>query len=718
MKKASIIILFILSALSSKVFAAMPVNPSYVSPTGSGSTCTIESPCALSYANANADDDDIVYLRAGTYTITTYGINPTNSGTTGHVITFSGYQDEEIILSGATDSTGFSSNGIYLSSDSYVKITKIKFQNVYRGFTIYGGGHNEISYCTFTFRNPWADVQISGTNDTLDATGVTLTDNNPVVGANLSGGAFRRVYNKTDGSTSATSSSATATTIVSGSYPLIGGSDNQWQIGDGYEVTYSYPYDASACDIHGNSTNNYIHHNIMHGIGGFTSQDGQDGSPIMQIGNDTGSTEPNNHNNTVEYNHMYNGGHHVLGVNMGLYQVVRYNYVHNESWFDDSSYSGNCAAQENCGYRVMSTSSDYGGYSLFEGNYIGYGAQYGGGNLGQGGSGSGLSIGSSNNIIRQNSFLGNVLYGMRLSSSLHPVVTDNMIYNNTFYKNGYSLDASGATENPITDDITDNARTGFKYDDTDETKIYDNVLKNNLFYSNWSERNNYGTSTYYSPLNTNTAAVDAVNTEINNYLSSDWVTYPISKSEAQGVYAAETNPLFTEATLPIGSAAIIAAWSSYVVTSPNLSLQAASTAIDGGTYLTTVHADDTSFGTSLVITDASYFQDGTWGSDLATLNADWICVGATIGAAECFQISAVNYATNTITVADFTREDGDYVWLYKKSDGTQVLYGTAPDYGAHEYVLGNSNSTMTGVYNAKGMAGAYNAKGMVGAVSN
>ena len=32
-----------------------------------------------------------------------------------------------------------------------------------------------------------------------------------------------------------------------------------------------------------------------------------------------------------------------------------------------------------------------------------------------------------------------------------------------------------------------------------------------------------------------------------------------------------------------------------------------------------------------------------------------------------------------------TRSDGDSVWLYKKSDGVQVLYGSAPDYGAYEY---------------------------------
>lgn len=37
-----------------------------------------------------------------------------------------------------------------------------------------------------------------------------------------------------------------------------------------------------------------------------------------------------------------------------------------------------------------------------------------------------------------------------------------------------------------------------------------------------------------------------------------------------------------------------------------------------------------------------------------------------------------------VTVVDFTRVPGEYVWLLKKSDGEQVLRESAPDYGAHE----------------------------------
>ena len=89
--------------------------------------------------------------------------------------------------------------------------------------------------------------------------------------------------------------------------------------------------------------------------------------------------------------------------------------------------------------------------------------------------------------------------------------------------------------------------------------------------------------------------------------------------------------------------------------------------------------------TTLKADDALYFQDGTWGSDLArgALHADWIAIGTVNNAV---QISSINYATNTITMASpMTWASGAPIWLYRKSDGTRVLYGSAPDYGAHEY---------------------------------
>jgi len=50
-------------------------------------------------------------------------------------------------------------------------------------------------------------------------------------------------------------------------------------------------------------------------------------------------------------------------------------------------------------------------------------------------------------------------------------------------------------------------------------------------------------------------------------------------------------------------------------------------------------------------------------------------------------IASINYSTNTITLANaISRSDGNSVWLYKKSDGVRVLYGSAPDAGAYEFL--------------------------------
>jgi hypothetical protein len=120
---------------------------------------------------------------------------------------------------------------------------------------------------------------------------------------------------------------------------------------------------------------------------------------------------------------------------------------------------------------------------------------------------------------------------------------------------------------------------------------------------------------------------------------------------------------------------------------PDLSLQVDSPAKDGATYLTRANGSGANL-TTLVVDDATYFQDGTWGSDLArsTLFPDWIAIGTVNNAV---QISSINYSTDTITLASpMNWANRASVWLYKKSDGGRVLYGASPDMGAHEYVEG------------------------------
>jgi hypothetical protein len=124
--------------------------------------------------------------------------------------------------------------------------------------------------------------------------------------------------------------------------------------------------------------------------------------------------------------------------------------------------------------------------------------------------------------------------------------------------------------------------------------------------------------------------------------------------------------------------------------SNDYNLQAGSPAIAAGTYLTTVASGDTGSGTSLVVNDASYFQDGYGLSNAnSTVSPDCIAI-TTVSNHVC--ITAVNYSTNTLTMASgFSRSPGDSIWLYSKSDGVQVLTGSAPDMGAYPYGSGGNN---------------------------
>lgn len=109
----------------------------------------------------------------------------------------------------------------------------------------------------------------------------------------------------------------------------------------------------------------------------------------------------------------------------------------------------------------------------------------------------------------------------------------------------------------------------------------------------------------------------------------------------------------------------------------NFHLQNPSPARGAGTYLTTVSATDTGSGTSLVVNDAGFFQDGS-----GIAGADWIRVGTT----NTVQISSINYTTNTITLVNgINRSVNDPVYLYKDSNGKVVLFNGTPDIGAYQY---------------------------------
>lgn len=75
----------------------------YVSNSGSGTTCSEASPCALTRVFSNAVADDVWCARAGTYTITGH-LTTTNAGSAGHPITLQNYPGESPAI---TNSSGY-----------------------------------------------------------------------------------------------------------------------------------------------------------------------------------------------------------------------------------------------------------------------------------------------------------------------------------------------------------------------------------------------------------------------------------------------------------------------------------------------------------------------------------------------------------------------------------------------------------------------------------
>jgi hypothetical protein len=303
---------------------------------------------------------------------------------------------------------------------------------------------------------------------------------------------------------------------------------------------------------------------------------------------------------------------------IGKHNIIRNNYLYNAAW---SNGKGNRTLYLN-GYEGSSA------WNLIEGNRFGYsyvpcdswGAP-------------GTQVSTEYNIMRYNAYFYNSLAGVELSttSNYHSGPNFNKVYNNSFNDNGWD-----GSPDPQSAQISFCAFSGF-------TVRY-NAIKNNLFRDAPQDYGFTGTNAGYQ-------------TFAGNY-----------SSDVSG------DPKFVNATSSPGSPSD--------TTYPDLNLQAGSPAIDRGTYLTNVAVADSGAGSSILVDEAGYFQDGSW-TPQGTLEGDWIAVGTVTNVA---QIMSINYSTGTITLSQsINRSDGDPVWLYKKSDGIRVLYGSAPDAGAYEF---------------------------------
>jgi hypothetical protein len=455
-------------------------------------------------------------------------------------------------------------------------------------------------------------------------------------------------------------------------------------------------------------THNWIHGNHFavsgqaDGNGGLGCTDG--GGDTLNIGNPQGSygggTVENDNYNTIENNFFEHAPHANID-GYGMYTVIRNNVFHNEPWsagctvtnnyyptYANSAYNGKYA------HRNFQYTEDYGRtavYALIEGNRIGYGSA----NQANDGA-ENFDLAAPQNIVRYNFIYDSMNSGLQFKYGWgNPPNgggnggTYNRVYNNTLYNNGVGY-PWGMTygEGNCATSACPFAATAISLYQGSSSGI-GNVLKNNLIYApqslgfvKWGGdvmMKNIGSNggPPYYPATGWTSLTAAQN----------WCTakQTLGSSNGNGGCSAYGDPKFTNPdTSNVNSKTL-----------PDLSLQASSTAIDGGTWLTTA-TNSGSNSTSLTVADALYFQDGTWGSDLArasaglggTMQADWLAMGTV---SNTVQIGSITYGpynnpAGTITLASpMTWSNGAPIWLYKKSDGAIVLVGAAPDYGASEH---------------------------------
>jgi len=607
----------------------------WVSPTGAAAygSCMGASPlsgtsaCSLGTANANAIAGDLVYLRAGTYST---GVAPTHSGSSGNRITFQEYPtdgSQTAIISGVI-------YGIDLEAVSYIVVLNLEILNptVHWGNITEGAHHNEVANCLFL---------------------VTGTQSAP-----------------------------------------------SFFIGPNSDLLFP--------------THNWIHNNTFSWTPGAKSvgtegagctDGGGDDLDVGQSGGTYGNTTGDNSNNNSIENNIFNHAPHAAFDGYAKFTVFRGNIINNEPW------SSGCSTTTNYSNTLYSNSTYNGKYAhrdaqftedfnrdmtfnLFEGNRFGYAG------INQDNDGAeNFDLATDGSILRYSFFYASMGSCLQFKYTRGGGVggggnggTYNRTYNNTFYDCGIgwppAVLAVGSGCN--TSSCPFAAVAISNYIGGSSGSAQGNVVKNNLIY----EPDSLGLATYHadaidhSPGGSSPPFSPTISWTEFASATNNWCT---QAQTSGGACSATGNPLFTNPDITTPSS----------ITLPDLSLQSGSPAINGGTWLTTA-TNSGSSSTTLTVADAQYFQDGTWGSDLARLSAG---LGGTFQP-DCIAITTV---TNTVCIASITYgtynapagtvalaspmtwSSGAHIWLYKKSDGSVVLAGAAPDYGASEFTGSGAN---------------------------
>jgi hypothetical protein len=365
------------------------------------------------------------------------------------------------------------------------------------------------------------------------------------------------------------------------------------------------------------------------------------------------------------------------------------NCRHSTLYIDASTVHNNVIRNNKIINRIHSALSMWGagGSNIVEGNHL---EASGGAPSSYAGAGNSLQFQSPANIIRYNVITRggatdnpyNSVGGIALASGGNQIsaisAAENRVYNNTIVKNDGT--ALGVFWWPSAVDLG-------------RSKFVNNILYGN---NTQSTSNMKGTHVYYE-------STQSVPGGIRDLFIQNLIGNPTASSAAPstsenvifdpvsgGATAAKATATFRNP----GSfefRGILQVDPGFVdYTGGNYSLRSTSPLVNTGANLTTVGATDSGTGTTLKVDDARFFQDG---KGIPGVQSDWIAIGSTATTA---RIVTVDYSTNVIMLsASISRRAGDKVWLFRRSDGRQVLFDSGADVGAFEFSSGSSSGGTT-----------------------
>src|SRR4030043_666189 len=169
MRRFFFCIVFLLFLLVSPVSAATY----YASPTGSGSTCSLESPCSFDTGISKLQAGDTLYLRGGNY-LPGSEISFYTDGTSENRITISGYPGENATINGNNAMPNSAYNALFTVKGDYVTLRDVNIINSF-GAGVFLTGNYDYGINIDLNHIGQTGIAIIGTGDLLD--GCTCTDN-------------------------------------------------------------------------------------------------------------------------------------------------------------------------------------------------------------------------------------------------------------------------------------------------------------------------------------------------------------------------------------------------------------------------------------------------------------------------------------------------------------------------------------------------------------